>query len=62
MAAIDDIRCIRLNEFEGNVKLYWQDLQKENDFCDVTLACENKQIKTHKLIVSSFSPVLANIL
>ena len=30
-----------------------------NDFCDVTLACEDKQIKPHKLIIS-FSPVLRN--
>ena len=33
-----------------------------NDFCDVTLACEDKQIKPHKLIISSFSLVLRNIL
>ena len=58
----NDNFCLRLNEFEGNVKIYWQELQKENDFCDVTLACEDKQIKTHKLIISSSSPVLANIL
>ena len=32
------------------------------DFCDVTLACEDKQIKTHKVIISSSSPVLRNIL
>merc|ERR1719186_874613 len=34
----------------------------ENDFCDVTLACEYNEIKTHKLIISFFSPVLRNIL
>ena len=34
----------------------------ETDYCDVTLACEDKQIKTHKLIISSSSPVLRNIL
>ena len=54
--------CLRLNEFEDSVKIYWQELQMENYFCDVTLACENKQIKTHKLVISSLSPVLANIL
>merc|ERR1719482_1617538 len=54
--------CLRLNEFEGNAKIYWQKLQTENDLCDVTLACEDKQIKTHKLIISSCSPVLRNIL
>ena len=54
--------CLRLNELEGNTKIYWQELQKETNFCDVTLACEDKQIETHKLIISSCSPVLANIL
>ena len=34
----------------------------EKAFCDVTLACEDKQIKTHRLIISSFSPVLRSIL
>ena len=33
-----------------------------NEFCDVTLVCEDKQIQTHKLIISSCSTVLGNIL
>ena len=28
----------------------------QNDFCDVTLACEDSQILTHKLMNSSTSP------
>ena len=59
--AVNDNYCLRLNEFERNVKTSWQDLQLEIDFCDVTLACEDKQIKTHKLIISSCSPILRNI-
>ena len=51
-----------MNELEGNVKIYSQKFQMTNDFCDVTLACEDKQIKQHKLIISSFSLVLRNIL
>ena len=39
-----------------------QKFQTDNNFCDVTLVCEDKQIKLHKLIISSFSPVLRNIL
>ena len=54
--------CLRLNEFENNIKTSWQELQAENDFCDVTLACDDKQIKAHKIIISSSSPVLRNIL
>ena len=33
-----------------------------NEFCEVTLVCEDKQIQTHKLIISSCSTVLGNIL
>ena len=57
-----DNYCLRLNEFEGNVKISWQELETDKDFCDVTQACEDKQIKTHRLIISSFIPVLRSIL
>ena len=40
---------LRLNEFESNIKTFWKELEVEKDLCDVTLACEDKQIKTHKL-------------
>ena len=57
-----DTFCLHSDEFERNIKTSWQELQIETDFCDVTLACEDKQIKTHKVIVSACSPVLRNIL
>merc|ERR1719508_22721 len=37
-------------------------MQYKKEYFDMTLACEDNQIKTHKLIISSFSPVLGNIL
>ena len=40
----------------------WKELQKEKDFCDATLACDDKQIQVHKVIISSCSSVLRNIL
>ena len=43
-------------------KTSWQELQIGIYFCDVTLACEEKQIDTHKLIVTSCSPTLRNVL
>ena len=57
-----DTFCLRFNEFETDTKTSWQESQIETDFCDVTLACEDKQIKTHKVVVSACSPVLRNIL
>ena len=46
------------NDFDNNIRPFWQRYQHAAEFCDVTLVCENKQIKTHKIIISSFSPVL----
>ena len=54
--------CFHLKSLEEKVKVSWQELQMENEFHDVTLACEDKTIRTHRLIISSFSPVLRNIL
>ena len=54
--------CLRLNEFENNVAASWKELQFETDFCDVTLACDNRQLKAHKFVISSCSSVLRNIL
>ena len=54
--------CLRLNSFDSHIKTFWNEFQVEQDFCDVTIACEDKLLKTHKMIVSSFSPVLKNIL
>ena len=54
--------CLCLKDFEGKSKIYWQELQNEKKFCDVTLVCEDKQIDAHKLVISSRSPVLENIL
>jgi len=54
--------CLKQNDFHKNVLRTWRDLQMDKDFCDVVLACDNKQIEAHKAIVSSSSPVLRNIL
>ena len=59
---VGDKFCLNLKEFANNVKVSWQELQIEKDFCDVTLASENKQIKAHKIVISSCSSVLRNIL
>jgi len=53
---------LRFSGFERSVKTSWQNFQIEEHLYDMTLACEDKQIKAHRLIVSSFSPVLRNIL
>ena len=56
--ASNETFCLHVNEFEGVIKSSWQDLRKENNLCDITLACEERQIKTHKFVISVFSRVL----
>jgi len=61
MISNDNI-CLRSNGFDNIVKSCWKELQMEQDLCDITLACEDKQIETRKFLISSFSPILRNIL
>ena len=51
-----------LNKFEKLVVKSWKEIQYETDFSDVILACEDKQIQTHKIVLSACSPVLKNAL
>ena len=60
--AANDVFCLRLQDFDSNIRDSWKEIQSQNDFCDVTLACDDKQIVTHKFIISSSSPVFRNIL
>ena len=48
---------IHFYEFEGNIKAQWRKVQIKTDLCDVTLSCEDKQMKIHRLIISSSSPI-----
>ena len=61
MVVQNDHFCLRSNCFDNHIRTFWQHFQDEHNFCDVTLACEDKQIKAHRMVISSFSPVLKNI-
>ena len=45
-----------------NIGTIWQKVQSEQDFYDIILACDEKFIQTHKLVISAMSPILRNIL
>ena len=53
---------IQWHHFEDNIKTVFTELRENQDNVDVTLACEEDQIQAHKVIVSSFSPILDAIL
>jgi len=53
---------LRWNGFEHNISQAFRELRDEEDFYDVTLACEDEQIQAHKVILSAGSPFFRNIL
>ena len=54
--------CLRWNDFEKNISSAFKELRDDKDFFDVTLACDDEQIKGHKVILAACSPFFRNIL
>eukprot|EP00092_Neocalanus_flemingeri_P007010 GFUD01007571.1.p1 GENE.GFUD01007571.1~~GFUD01007571.1.p1 ORF type:complete len:367 (-),score=83.46 GFUD01007571.1:1-1062(-) len=54
--------CLRWNDFESNISVAFRELRDDKDFFDVTLACDDEQIESHKMILSACSPFFRNIL
>ena len=53
----------RLEGFQENIQGIFKHLQKEKEFCDVTLVCEdNQQFEAHKVILSASSSLLRDLL
>ena len=55
--------CLQWNDFKENITASFKSLRHDEDFADVTLACEDgKQVEAHKVILATSSPVFENIL
>ena len=55
--------CLQWNDFQENVKSAFGNLREDNDFTDVTLACEGgQQVEAHKVILASSSPFFQKLL
>ena len=55
--------CLNWNDFQENLNSAFGGLRNDQDFADVTLACEDgTQIETHKVILASSSPYFMEIL
>ena len=45
--------CLKWNDFQENVNLAFENLREDNEFADVTLACEDgQQGEAHKVILA----------
>lgn len=60
--ADDQLFCLRWNNFQTNFTSQFEALRAEEDFVDVTLACEGMRIKAHKLVLSACSPYFKELL
>ena len=57
-----EILFFKWDKFHENVKQSFTEFQEKGYFSDVTLACEDKEVKAHKLILSSCSPFFKRLL
>lgn len=48
--------CLRWNNFQTNITSQFETLRQEEDFVDVTLTCDGKSVKAHKVVLSACSP------
>ena len=55
--------CLQWNDFQENLKHAFGNLREDNDFADVTLACEDgQQVEAHKVILAASSPFFQKLL
>ncbi|KAK0176230.1 hypothetical protein PV328_000384 [Microctonus aethiopoides] len=54
--------CLRWNSYHSNMQNSFPSLLDAEQFVDVTLACEGRSLKCHKMILSSCSDYLASLL
>ena len=60
---VSDKLCLKWNDFQENLNSAFGVLRNDQDFADVTLACEDgTQIMTHKVVLASSSPFFMEIL
>lgn len=54
--------CLRWNNFHTNITSAFESLRDDEDFVDITLACEGRQVKAHKMVLSACSPYFRSLL
>ncbi len=53
--------CLKWNNFQTNIVAALGNLKLDEDFVDVTLSCEGKSIKAHKVILSACSEYFRDV-
>ena len=54
--------CLKWNDYQENINNTFAGLRKDNDFTDVTLACQDgHQFEAHKVVLAASSPFFKNL-
>ena len=55
--------CLQWNDFKDNASALFENLREDQDFTDVTLACEDgEEVEAHKVILAASSPFFKALL
>jgi len=54
--------CLKWSDFESNLSKAFSQLKNDEDFFDVTLACDGNMVQAHKVILSACSPYFRYLL
>lgn len=53
--------CLKWNNYQTNIVSALGNLKLDGDFVDVTLSCEGKSIKCHKVVLSACSDYFRDV-
>ena len=63
MFSMSEKLCLQWNDFKENIISSLGNLREDQEFTDVTLACEDgRRIEAHKIILAGSSPFFDNLL
>uniref|UniRef100_A0A1B6E5M1 Broad-complex n=2 Tax=Clastoptera arizonana TaxID=38151 RepID=A0A1B6E5M1_9HEMI len=54
--------CLRWNNYQSSITSAFENLRGDEDFVDVTLACDGKSLKAHRVVLSACSPYFRELL
>ncbi|XP_065203633.1 broad-complex core protein isoforms 1/2/3/4/5-like isoform X4 [Planococcus citri] len=54
--------CLRWNNYQNSITTAFENLRDDEDFIDVTLACDGKTLKAHRVVLSACSPYFRELL
>lgn len=58
----DQLYSVRWNEFHTSIITSFRHLLDQEDFVDVTIACDGKKFTAHKVVLSACSPYFRSLL